>query len=191
MARPERTESEVKHTGFIDIFSALERLRKPTIAVVQGACVGGAVAVVACCDVVVATDDAFFSIPEVRIGVTPVGVTPPLVRAMGLRDYRRLALLGERFPAAEARHVGLVHEVCTADAIDNRIAELADAFLLGAPGALAGLKAHISTAYPSMLIELQAAHSHHASVDTFKTAEALEGVAAFKERRKPRWYPPR
>ena len=190
MARPAGGEAEVKHTGFVDIFVALETFPKPTIAVVQGACVGGAAAVAACCDLVLATDAAVFSIPEVRIGVAPIGVAPVLVRAMGLKRYRRLALSGERIAAAEAVRNGLAHEVCGADAIEAVLDARVDAFLHGAPGAMADLKAHLQLAYPAMLDELKAAKAHHARVDTFKSPEALEGVAAFKAKRKPSWYPP-
>ncbi len=191
MARPAAAEGEVKHTGFVDIFSTLARFAKPSIVAVQGACVGGAAAFVGCFDLVLAEEAAFFSIPEVRIGVAPIGVTPVLVRAMGLANYRRHALSGERFTAAEAHRCGLVDEVHAPDGMAAAIERAAEAFLLGGPGALAGLKAHLAAAYPQLIDELEAARAHHARVDTFKTPEALEGVAAFKEKRKPNWYPPR
>ncbi len=190
MERPSGGENEVRHASFVDLFEALDQLGKPTIAVVQGACVGGAAAVAASCDVVIAADSAFFSIPEVRIGVAPIGVTPILVRAMGLRNYRRYALSGERIPAREAQRLGLADEVYASDAIDARVTELGDAFLHGAPGALATLKAHLQHAYPQTKTDLTAAKAHHAKVDSFKSPEALEGVAAFKAKRKPSWYPP-
>ena len=180
----------VHHTGFVDLFMTLDQAPKPTIAVVQGACIGGAAALIACCDVVLADASAFFSIPEVRLGVTPVGVTPMLVRAMGQRHYRRYALSGERFPAVEAVRIGLAHEMVAAGDIAKRLDDVIEAFLLGAPGALAGLKAHLQQAYPDVLADMKRAAEHHAKVDTFKTPEAIEGVAAFKQKRKPSWYPP-
>lgn len=191
MARPDKAGQQMKHTGFIDIFMTLEEFSKPTIAVVQGACVGGAAAVVACCDVVLASEAAFFSIPEVRIGVAPIGVTPVLVRAMGLHTYKRRALCGERFTAAEAHRDGLVDEVHPAEKLDAALEAATEQLLLGGPAALAGLKAHLRHAYPQLKDELMAAHAHHGRVDSFKTPEALEGVAAFKAGRKPSWYPPR
>ncbi len=190
MERPSDAAHDVRHASFVDLFEALDQLGKPTLAVVQGACVGGAAAVAASCDVVIAADSAFFSIPEVRIGVAPIGVTPILVRAMGLRNYRRYALSGERIPAREAQRIGLADEVYPSDAIDARVADLTDAFLLGAPAALATLKAHLQQAYPQTKADLSAAKAHHAKVDSFKSPEALEGVAAFKAKRKPSWYPP-
>ncbi len=183
--------TDVKHTGFIDVFMLLERFTKPTIAVVQGACVGGAVALVACCDMVLAEDTAFFSLPQIRSGVAPVGVAPVLIRAIGLRAYRRLALSGTRLAAADALRSGLVDEVHAAGDVAKALDAAIEAFLLGAPGAQAELKAHLNRAYPGIMDELRAAREHHANIDTFATPEALEGVAAFLERRKPAWYPPR
>ena len=192
MVRPkEESQRNMAKTGFVDLFLTIESFPKPSIAVVQGACVGGAVALVACCDLVLAADNAFFSIPEVRIGVAPIGVTPVLVRAIGLRNYRRHALSGERFSAAHAQRNGLVDEVHAAERLDGAVEAAAEAFLLGAPGALSDLKEHLLRAYPALIDELKAAQARHARVDSFKSPEALEGVAAFKARRKPAWYPPR
>ena len=187
--KPATAAAAVHHAGFVDLFLTLDQVPKPMIAVVQGACVGGAAALVACCDVVLAEDGAFFSIPEVRLGVTPVGVTPVLVRAIGQRNYRRYALSGERFQAAEAVRIGLAHELVSPAATDKRLDEVTDAFLLSAPGAVAGLKAHLREAYPEFLRDMNRAREHHAKVDTFRSPEAIEGVAAFKQKRKPSWYP--
>src|SRR3954462_8739912 len=72
-----------------DVLITLDTLPKPTIAVVHGGAVGGGSAFAACCDVAVATENAFFSIPEVRVGMAPMGVMPFLIRAMGHRGFRR------------------------------------------------------------------------------------------------------
>ena len=77
-----------------DVLIAVDTLSKPTIAVVHGGALGGGAAVVACCDVALATDAAFFSIPEVRVGMAPHGVTPFLIRAMGYRNFRRYGFSG-------------------------------------------------------------------------------------------------
>ena len=83
----------------------------PTIALVHGACFGGGTGLVAACDVVIAADNATFSIAEVRWGLTAAIIIPQLNDAIGVRQMRRYALTGERFDAAEARRIGLVHEV--------------------------------------------------------------------------------
>lgn len=187
---PKEGQGEVKHTGFIETFIALDDFPKPTIAVVHGACAGGSAALSSCCDVVLATETAFFSIPEVRIGFAPIGVTPTLMRAMGYRAYRRFAMSGERIPAAEAKLVGLADEVVAEAAIESRLSAWIDAFMHGAPTAHAEFKAHLAQAYPAIRAEMQRAHDHHVRNGTFKSPEAREGVASLMERRKPSWYRP-
>jgi len=164
---------------------ALDTIQKPTIAAVHGGAVGGGAAFAACCDVALATDGAFFSIPEVRVGMPPLGVMPFLVRAMGHRNFRRYGLTGERIAAADALRVGLVHQVCDATALDDTLARIADDLLHGAPGALATLKAESAQFAAPPLSVIQANHPQHSS----GTPEAIEGIASFREKRKPSWYP--
>lgn len=172
--------------SLVDALAALDRLPKPTVAVVHGAAVGGGAAFAACCDIVLATDGAFFSIPEVRVGMAPLGVAPFLVRAMGHRSFRRYGLSGERFGAAEALRVGLAHEVVAPDKVEQRLGEIVDALRHAAPGAVREMKAameHDATPSIATILARRLAHSPP------KSEEAIEGVAAFKEKRKPRWYP--
>ena len=116
----------------------------------------------------------------------PLGVAPFLVRAIGHRNFRRYGLSGERISAAEALRLGLAHQVCALDALDETLARIADACLLGAPGAIAALK-DASAQYASPTLSAILATR---SVHDPKTAEAIEGVASFREKRKPSWYPP-
>jgi methylglutaconyl-CoA hydratase len=186
VARAAGPEPSARQTSIVDMLAALDRLPKPTIAAVHGAAIGGGAALAACCDVVLAADNAFFSVPEVRIGMPPLGVTPFLIRAMGHRSVRRYGLSGERFGVAEALRTGLVHEVVAAGKLDERLAEIADAFLHGAPQAQRTLKAGIEhSVTPSVATILEHGASHGSS----QTAEAREGIASFKEKRKPSWYP--
>jgi methylglutaconyl-CoA hydratase len=174
------------HFSMRDVLANLDALPKPTLAVVHGAAVGGGAAFAACCDVVIAADSAFFSIPEVRVGMPPLGVAPFLVRAIGHRNFRRYGLSGERIAAAEALRLGLAHEICAADALDETLARIADALLQGAPGAISALKnaaAQYASPTLSAILAVQPAHDP-------KTPEALEGIASFREKRKPSWYPP-
>jgi methylglutaconyl-CoA hydratase len=173
------------HVSLRDVLVALDTLPKPTLAVVHGAAVGGGAAFAACCDVVIAADSAFFSIPEVRVGMPPLGVAPFLVRAIGHRAFRRYGLSGERIPAAEALRLGLAHQVCDAASLDDTLARIADELLHGAPGAISALKsAAAQFASPTLSTILADQPSHNP-----KTPEALEGIASFREKRKPSWYP--
>jgi methylglutaconyl-CoA hydratase len=173
------------HTSLRDVLATLDALPKPTLAVVHGAAVGGGAAFAACCDAVIAAEDAFFSVPEVRVGMPPLGVAPFLVRAIGHRAFRRYGLSGERISAAEALRLGLVHQVCAADALEETLGGIADAFLLGAPGAIRTLKsaaAQYASPTLSTILATQSAHDP-------RTPEALEGIASVREKRKPGWYP--
>ncbi len=185
-ARDGEQEASAAHASLIDVLAALEALPKPTVAVVHGAAVGGGAALAACCDIVIAAEGAFFSIPEVRVGMAPLGVAPFLIRAIGHRNFRRYGLTAERFSAAEAMRIGLVHAVANADKLDDSLAEIADALLRGAPGAVRQLKAEIEHYATPALAGVLARRGAHAPA---RTAEALEGIASFKEKRKPSWYP--
>ncbi len=170
-----------------EVLEAIDRLPKPTIAAVHGGAVGGGAAIVACCDVVVATEAAFFSIPEVRVGMAPVRLAPIFIRAMGHRSFRRYGLSGERMDAAEALRVGLAHRLCTPQTFDAAIAEVADAMLHGAPGAIGELKsacaALVTPPWPA------GPATESARRELARTPEAVEGIASFREKRKPSWYP--
>lgn len=173
-------------TSLFDVLAALDTLPKPTVAVVQGGAIGGGAAFAACCDVVIAADGSFFSIPEVRVGMAPLGVAAFVVRAIGHRAFRRYGLSGERITAAEALRLGLAHEVCAAAALDDTLRRIADDLLHGAPGAIRELKQAVAP-YASPPLSTVAANRPPAHRE--KTAEMQEGIASFREKRKPRWYP--
>jgi methylglutaconyl-CoA hydratase len=170
------------------MLETVERCPKPTIALVQGAAAGGGMALATCCDVVLAGPDGFFTIPEVRLGMAPSPTLAALfTRAVGLRAFRRYGFSGERILAAEALRLGVVTEVCAADSLMEKALAVADSMLLGAPGAIATLKARVCefNAPPtSAIFDPATRDAKHA-----RTEEAEEGIAAFKEKRKPRWYP--
>ena len=186
VARASAPDPAPAQTTIVDMLAALDRLPKPTVAAVHGAAIGAGAALAACCDVVVAADSAFFSIPEVRIGMAPLGVTPFVIRAIGHRAFRRYGLSGERFGAAEALRIGLAHEVVPAEQLDAKAGEVVDALLHGAPDAQRTLKDGMERwADPGVAAIVAAKPSHGSS----RTPEAQEGIASFKEKRKPSWYP--
>jgi methylglutaconyl-CoA hydratase len=168
----------------------LNEFPKPTIAVVQGACFGGGCGIVCCADVALATPDALFGLTEVRVGVAPTPISTHMVHAMGLRQTRRYALTGERFDAAEACRIGLVHEVVAAAAMEAKVAGILDAVFLSAPGAIAVTKQSFLAANGLTLDARQMALLAHESWMQRNSAEGLEGTAAFREKRKPAWYVP-
>ena len=113
----------------------------PTVALVQGACFGGGTGIIAACDVVVAADNALFSIAEARWGLTAAPIVPQLADAIGVRQLRRYALTGERFGAEEARRIGLVHVVVPLAEVEREGARIVDHLLQNGPEAVAETKA--------------------------------------------------
>jgi methylglutaconyl-CoA hydratase len=162
-------------------------LGKPTIAVVQGACIGAGLALAAGCDAVLAMPDAFFAIPEVRLGFPPAELTPIFLQDFGVRFLRRYLLSGERFDAAVAAQAGLVHRICAAADMEDAVATAADAYLRAAPGAVRGAKSALLGLAANLAdLDLHALHARAIAGE-----EAREGIASFKDRRHPRWYLPR
>jgi len=165
----------------------LNRLPVPVLALVQGGCFGGGTGIVSACDIVIAADNALFSITEVRWGLHASIIFPQLNDAIGVRQVRRYALTGERFGADEARRIGLVHEVVPLADLATRGDKFVTTLLENAPGALAKTKQHIlEHAWGGFdaptLDALVQSHS-----DQRQTAEAAEGLASFAEKRSARW----
>lgn len=174
--------------GTVRAMQLLNEFPRPTFAVVKGACFGGGAGMVCCVDVALATPDALFGLTEVRVGVTPSPISTHMVNAMGLRHTRRYALTGERFGAAEALRINLVHEVVPADEIEARLSHILEETLHSAPGAVAATKASFLGASGLTLDSRQMALLAHESWTQRASAEGREGLAAFREKRKPAWY---
>lgn len=174
-----------------DTATAVRRLNQlpvPTVALVQGACFGGGTGIVAACDVVIAADNALFSIAETRWGLIASIIIPQLADAMGVRQLRRYAQTGERFDAHEARRIGLVHEVVPLDELAAAGARVVDHLLQNAPQANAQTKAlALDCARGKMSAEIfDRLVSQHAAKR--QSEEAAEGLASFAEKRAARWY---
>ncbi len=167
----------------------LNALPVPTLALVQGGCFGGGTGIVAACDVVIAAEDAMFSIAETRWGLMAGIILPQLADAIGARQVRRYALTGERFGAHEARRIGLVHEVVPRAGLEAAGARVIDQILQNAPEANAQTKAlaleyawgKIGEAAFERLVAQHAAKR--------RSPEAAEGLASFLEKRPARWFP--
>jgi len=165
----------------------LNTLPVPTVALVQGGCFGGGTGIVAACDVVIAADNAMFSIAETRWGLTAAIILPQLADAIGFRQVRRYALTGERFGAQEARRIGLAHEVVPLAGLEAAGEKVVAQLLQNAPEANAQTKAGalefawggVDAATFDKLVAQHAAKR--------RSAEAGEGLASFTEKRAARW----
>jgi methylglutaconyl-CoA hydratase len=165
----------------------LNRAPVPTIALVQGACFGGGTGLLAACDVVIAADDAMFSIAEVRWGLTAAIIIPQLNDAIGVRQVRRYALTGERFGAVEARRIGLVHEIVPAAELEAAGARIVEAVLQNGPEAIAQTKAHALERAWAHLDEADLRPLVESHAAKRQSTEAAEGLASFAEKRAARW----
>ena len=116
------------------------RFPRPTVAIIRGGCFGGGVGIAAACDIAIAAEDAVFAISEVRWGITAAPIIPLLVDRLGPRALGRLALTGERFGAAEALRIGLVHQIHPASGLEAAAAQIVDNLLMAAPEAAAMTK---------------------------------------------------
>jgi methylglutaconyl-CoA hydratase len=173
-------------------FEAVQRLNLlpiPTVALVQGGCFGGGTGVISACDVVIAADNAIFSITEVRWGLTAAIIIPQLCDAIGVRQVRRYALTGERFDAQEARRIGLVHEVVPLAELESAGAKVVEQLLANGPAALAETKRlAMESSFGGMRVDDEAyARLVRMHAARRQTAEASEGLASFAEKRAGNW----
>ncbi|OOR91895.1 enoyl-CoA hydratase [Moraxella caviae] len=165
----------------------LATLNKPTIARVQGAALGGGMGLVSACDICVASTHAKFATSEVRLGLAPSTISPYVVRAIGERQARRYFLTAERIDADTALHIGLAHEICEPDALDETLDKIIHAILQGAPFAQCASKSLIDMVanrpIDDQLLDETAKH-----IATLRQgAEAKEGLTAFLNKRTPNW----
>jgi methylglutaconyl-CoA hydratase len=167
----------------------LDALDHPVVARVQGHGFGGALGLIAACDVAIASEGAEFALTEVRLGIVPAMISPFVLRAIGARQARRYFLTAERFDAVAAERLGLVHQVVPPGALDAAVAGTVAELLRGAPGAQADAK---------RLIRHVAGRSddqdREFAVETSRwiarlraLEEGREGLTAFLERRPPAW----
>ena len=165
-------------------FQTISELPQVVIAAVEGAAYAGGLGFVCAADIALAAPSARFSAPEVRRGLVPAQILPWLARRMGRSEAARLCLQGHVLDAAEAARVGLVHAV--SDNPDAILAATISDIMKGAPGALAETKVLIAM-LGATVPEGYAAAGAESFARRAASAEAAEGIASFRERRKPEW----
>jgi len=168
------------------MFGALADFPKPLVARVQGSVFGGGVGMVCASDIVVASDDARFGITEARLGIIPGVISPYVIRRLGDRHARELMLTGERFGVDVALRVGLIHHAVPAAELDARVAERVAELLKAAPGAQRRIKS-LLTLFADSTWEEYRAGLPRALAEIRSTDEARDGLAAFFEKRAPKW----
>jgi methylglutaconyl-CoA hydratase len=190
MAGYRTAENLADARGLARLLSTLAGLSKPTVARVHGNAFGGGVGLVACCDIAVAAQEANFAFSEAKLGLIPATIGPYVVEAIGARHARRYFITGERFAAAEAWRIGLVHEIVPAADLDARVSEVIDTLMQAGPNAQAEAKALVCAIAhrPIDARVIEATARHIARVRA--SPEGREGVAAFLGKRAAAWVPP-
>lgn len=170
-----------------ELMKTLANLSKPTIALVQGAAIGGGVGLVACCDIALASDNAYFCLSEVKLGLIPAVISPYVAAAIGPRATRRYFISAERFDAAEAFRLGLVHEVVRPGELEARAESLSMTLLQNGPQAMASVKALVAEVALSFLDDDLISDTAERIAEARASDEGREGLSAYLEKRKPNW----
>ncbi|MDN3651042.1 enoyl-CoA hydratase/isomerase family protein [Reinekea marina] len=171
-----------------DLMFNLAHCRKPVIAIVHGAVMGGGVGLTACADIVIAEQQTFFALSETRLGLSPATISPFVVKALGARQAKRYMLTGERFSAEKALSLGLVHEVVASDEIDETLSTLENHLCAGGPNSHRKIKKLVRDVSTRTIDETLMENLAWRIANQRVSDEGQEGLSAFLEKRKPNWF---
>lgn len=182
-----RDESLADAARLAEMLRVIHECPQPTLARVQGDVYAGGMGLVAACDIAVAVDTAGFCLSEVRLGLIPATISPYVIRAIGARAAHRYFLTAERFGAAEALRIGLVHEVVSAQALDAKVDALLEALTSAGPGAARACKKLLRDVAGRAIDEHLIAATVQGIAEIRASSEGKEGVQSFLNKRKPAW----
>jgi methylglutaconyl-CoA hydratase len=185
-ARFSRGENEREALDLADCLYDLYTVAKPTIARVNGPAIGGGIGFVSACDIAVASTEARFGLSEVKIGLVPAAISPYVLHRIGESRARQYFLTGERVDARRALEIGLVNIVVEPADLDRKVEELVSSLLSSGPEALAKAK-ELLTRVPGMSFAEAKRFTAEMIAGLRVSVEAQEGMAAFLEKRKPKW----
>lgn len=186
MAGYSPAENKADALRMAGMFDKLNTLPMPTIAKVQGSAFAGGLGLISACDIAVGADHAKFAVTEVRLGLIAAAISPYVIAAIGPSAARRYFQTAERFDAAEAKRIGLLHEVVGAEALDSAAEGLVGEILKNAPESLRACKTLIRETAGPVTKELREETAGRIAAIR-ATDEGREGIAAFFEKRKPSW----
>jgi methylglutaconyl-CoA hydratase len=187
MAGYTREENLADAAGLARALEVIFLCPRPTIARVHGDVYAGGMGLVAACDMAVSVDTAHYCLSEVKLGLVPATISPYVIRAMGARAAHRWFLTAERFGAAEAHRIGFVHEVVAADALDAKVAELAQALVSAGPEAEKACKKLLHDVAGHEITAGLVRRTVEGIADIRASEEGREGVQSFLGKRKPNW----
>ena len=164
----------------------LSALPKPTVARVNGAAIGGGAGFASACDIIIASTDARFGLSEVKIGLVPACIAPYVLRRTGEGRARQYFLTGERFDARRALEIGLVNVAVEPAELDRKVDDVVSSLISSGPEALAKAK-ELLARVPGMSFDEAKRYTAEMIAGLRTSAEGQEGMAAFLEKRKPKW----
>jgi enoyl-CoA hydratase/carnithine racemase len=170
-----------------DLFRALRRCGKPTVARVNGHALGGGFGLAAACDITIAVDTATLGTPEINVGLWPMMISAVLMPLVSRKALLEMMLTGRRIRADEAEELGIVNRVVPAAGLDAAVDEVVDALLAQSPAALA-LGKEAFYAITDLDFDTALDHLHNGLTAIAMTEDAVEGVTAFVEKRTPLWH---
>lgn len=183
-----REDNEADAENLAEMLQRLYEMPQMTLALVQGAAVGGGAGLVAACDVAIAMASAKFSFSEVRLGLTPATISPFVIEAIGPRWARALFVTAESFDAAYAEKIGLVQYVVqTSDEMAEMEEHVAKLVFSAAPGAVADAKKLVRDVAGRPVDKEIGRKTAKRIAARRSSAEGKEGVSAFLEKRAPSW----
>lgn len=173
--------------SFHEIFRWLEQIGKPTIALVDGAALGGGCELIAACDIVIASERARFGQPEIKIGVFPPVAAVLLPRIIGHKKARELLMTGELISANEALQLGLINHLVPSSEIENKLHEILSKLRELSSSSLTSTKRALDSTTGMPFSEgLRKTEDIYLN-ELMRTEDAKEGIKAFMEKRKPNW----
>ena len=170
-----------------DMLWTLDQCPVPVVGRVQGDCYAGGMGLAAICDVLVASRNVTFCLSEARLGLLPATISPYVVRAMGPQAARRYFVTAERFSAAQAHAMGLVHELCEPEALDAKVAEIVATLVANGPAAVKACKQLVRDVAGQELTEALRAETARRIADIRASSQGKEGVQSFLGKRSPNW----
>jgi methylglutaconyl-CoA hydratase len=181
-----RDENLRDATAVAALLQAVDECPLPVVVRIQGAAMGGGAGLAAAGDIAIAEDGTQFGFPEVRLGLVPAVISTWVLPRIGIGAARRYFLTGERFGAAEAKSMGLIHEVAPAGRLDETVNAVVAEIRRGGPQAVRAAK--------RLLRDVGRLSREKAVEETLRVIsdlrvgpEAQEGLSAFLEKRKPHW----
>lgn len=190
MATYTREENLADGRGLARMLEVIYTCPKPTVARIQGDVYAGGMGLVAACDMAVAAEGAHFCLSEVKIGLIPATISPYVIRAMGSRAAHRWFLTAERFSAAQAYGMGLVHEVVPVEQLDAQVQVITGALVVAGPDAMRSCKRLLHEVGGREITPGLIDRTVEGIADIRASQEGREGIRAFLEKRKPAWLQP-